>query len=135
MANHTTFQDKSITVGDRILVHQKIEEEGKTRTQIFEGICIAIKGRGVGKTFTVRKIGAANIGVERIFPVASPFIQKIEIKSRGHVRRAKLYYLRSRIGRKATRVKEKKSYTQADKPKHRSPNPKNPPNLAATPQA
>ena len=106
MANTFDFHQTTYSVGDRILVHQKIEEEGKTRTQIFDGIIIAIKGRDSGKSFTVRKIGAGSVGVERIIPISSPLISKIEIKSKGQVRRSKLYYLRDRVGRSALRVKE-----------------------------
>lgn len=94
--------------GDTIEVHYKIVEGEKTRVQPFEGIVIGKKGEGVSKTFRMRKIGANNIGVERIFPLYSPNIEKIEVKKRGKVRRAKLYYLRGRKGRAATRIKELK---------------------------
>lgn len=107
MAQRMTYKDQDYHVGDTVQVYLSIEEEGKTRTQMFEGMIIAIKGSGIGQTFTVRKIGANNIGVERILPVASPFIEKIDVKSRGSVRRSKLYYLRERVGRRALRVKEK----------------------------
>jgi large subunit ribosomal protein L19 len=113
MANSFTYQDHQFHVGDAIIIHQKIVEEGKSRTQIFEGLIIATKGRGVNKTFIVRKIGANAIGVERIFPVLSPNIQDITLKSQGKVRRSKLYYLRDRVGRSALRVKEKKTYSTA----------------------
>lgn len=106
MANSFSYKDQTHHIGDRVSVHLKIEEEDKTRTQIFDGVVIAIKGRGVGKTITVRKIGVNNIGVERIIPLGSPFLKKITTKTRGKVRRAKLYYLRDRVGRKALRVKE-----------------------------
>lgn len=91
--------------GDTIKVHYKIIEGGKSRVQPFEGIVISKKGVGASKTFTVRRIGADNIGVERIFPLYSPNIDKIEVISYGKVRRAKLYYLRERIGKAATKVK------------------------------
>jgi len=94
-------------VGDTIKVSYKIIEGDKIRTQPFQGIVISKKGSGVSKTFIVRKIGADEIGVERIFPLQSPNIEKIEVMRRGKVRRAKLYYLRDRVGRKATRIKEK----------------------------
>ncbi len=96
-------------VGDTIRVSYKIIEGEKVRTQPYQGIVIAKKGSGMSKTFTVRKIGADSIGVERIFPLFSPNIEKVNIMKRGKVRRAKLYYLRDRIGRKATRIKEKVS--------------------------
>jgi large subunit ribosomal protein L19 len=94
-------------VGDTIRVNYKIVEGEKVRTQPFQGIVIAMKGTGPSKTFTVRKIGADNVGVERIFPFQSPNIDSIKVMRRGKVRRAKLYYLRGRVGRKATRIKEK----------------------------
>lgn len=93
--------------GDTVKVHYKIVEGGKSRIQPFEGIVISKKGVGVSKTFTVRRIGADSIGVERIFPLFSPNIDKIEVVSYGKVRRAKLYYLRNRIGKAATKVKSK----------------------------
>ena len=81
--------------GDIVRVHQKVQEKGKTRIQIFEGILIRLRGRGVNKTFTVRKIGAGGIGVERTWPLESNSIVKIEIKKKAtKVRRSKLYYLR-----------------------------------------
>jgi len=92
--------------GDTIRVHYKIIEGEKTRIQPYEGIVIAMKGKEQSKTFTVRRIGADGIGVERIFPLHSPNISKIEIKRIGKVRRAKLYYLRKKKGRAAVRVKD-----------------------------
>lgn len=92
-------------VGDTVSVHVKIVEEEKARTQVFEGIVIAKKGSGLRSTFTVRKISFGE-GVERVFPVHSPFIEKIVVTKRGEVKRSKLYYLRKKIG-KATKVEEK----------------------------
>lgn len=94
-------------VGDTIRVSYKIIEGDKVRTQPYQGIVIAKKGSDVSKTFTVRKIGADGVGVERIFPFLSPNIEKVNVIKRGKVRRAKLYYLRDRVGRKATKIKEK----------------------------
>jgi len=95
-----------IRPGDTILVHQKIKEGDKERIQIFEGLIIAKKhGKGISSMITVRKV-VEGIGVERIFPIHSPSIAKIEIVKRGKVRRAKLYYLRTAKGRKA-RLKNK----------------------------
>ena len=95
--------------GDTIEVFWRIREEGKERIQPFSGIVIAIKGAGISKTFTVRKIASQDIGVERIFPLHSPNIQKIKVVKRGKVRRAKLYYLREKVGKKATRVRERQT--------------------------
>ncbi len=94
--------------GDTVRVYFKVKEGNKERIQPFEGIVIAIRGEGVKKTFTVRKI-SFGIGVERIFPYHSPLIEKIEIKQRGRVRRAKLYYLRGKVG-KAAKVKALRNF-------------------------
>lgn len=107
MAMYLTYQDQKIAVGDTVRVHQRIVEEKKTRTQIFEGVVIAIRGKENGKTFVVRKISVGGIGVEKIFPVMSPSIEKIEVKRKGDVKRSKLNYLRDRIGKAASKVKEK----------------------------
>lgn len=93
-------------IGDAIKVSQWIVEGNKKRTQIFEGDVICMRNNGASSTFTVRKIGADAVAVERIYPYYSPVIEKIEIVHKGDVRRAKLYYMRTRIG-KAARVKEK----------------------------
>ncbi|MGB5187694.1 MAG: 50S ribosomal protein L19 [Acidimicrobiia bacterium] len=92
--------------GDTVRVHVRVIEGGRERTQAFEGVVIARKGGGIRETFTVRKI-SFGVGVERIFPVHAPIMQTIEVLRRGDVRRAKLYYLRDRVG-KATRIKEKR---------------------------
>ena len=115
MALHFTYQNQTISSGDTVRVHQEIEEGKKKRIQIFEGIVIAIKNRGSGKSFTVRKIGSNSVGVEKIFPVMMPSIKKIEIKRQGQVRRNKLYYLRDRIGKAATKIKEKNTFAKAKK--------------------
>ncbi len=91
-------------VGDSVKVHVKVKEGEKDRIQIFQGMVIAMKGGGTGATFTVRKI-SDGVGVERIFPVHSPIISKVDVVRHGRVRRAKLYYLRSRKG-KAARIEE-----------------------------
>jgi large subunit ribosomal protein L19 len=91
--------------GDTVRLSIIIKEGSKSRIQKFEGVCIAIRGESVNKTFTVRKIGANGVGVERIFPIYSESIQKIEVLRKGKVRRAKLYYLRGLRG-KAARIKE-----------------------------
>ncbi len=91
--------------GDRVRVHVRVIEGNKERIQQFEGDVIAMKGSGIGRTFTVRKV-TNGVGVERIFPFASPKIAKIELLREGKVRRAKLYYLRKLSG-KAARIKDK----------------------------
>lgn len=91
--------------GDTVNVAVRIKEGNKERVQNYEGVCIALRGEGAGKTFTVRKIGANNVGVERIFPIYSESIESIKVVRRGRVRRAKLFYLRNLRG-KAARIKE-----------------------------
>ena len=93
--------------GDSIRVHVKVREGEKERIQVFAGVVIARRGGSARETFTVRKI-SSGIGVERIFPLHSPVIDKIEVERKGAVRRAKLYYLRERTGR-AAKIKEKRS--------------------------
>jgi large subunit ribosomal protein L19 len=108
MAN-AALQNKipDFRAGDTVTVHYKIIEGDKVRTQPFTGIVISKRGEGVSKTFMVRRIGANGIGVERIFPLASPNIEKLVVEKTGKVRRAKLYYLRAKVGRQATKVKER----------------------------
>jgi large subunit ribosomal protein L19 len=99
-------KDVAFRPGDTVRVHYRVIEGNRERTQVFEGLCIARKGSGIGETFVVRK-NSFGVPVERIFPLHSPKIAKIEVASRGAVRRAKLYYIRDKIGRKA-RVKKAK---------------------------
>ena len=94
----------AIRVGDVVKVHVKIREGERERIQVFEGTIIARKGAGVSETFTVRRV-SYGVGVERVFPVNSPNVAKVEPVRRGKVRRSKLYYLRDRVG-KAAKVKE-----------------------------
>lgn len=93
--------------GDNVKVHVKVTEGERTRIQVFQGDVIARRGSGPRETFTVRKISFNGIGVERIFPVHAPIIEKIEVMRRGRVRRAKLYYLRDRVG-KAAKIRERR---------------------------
>jgi large subunit ribosomal protein L19 len=93
-------------MGDTVTVHVRIVEGNKTRVQPYTGVVIARRGRGLNETFTVRRI-VNNEGVERVFPVHSPKVAGLDIVRRGHVRRAKLYYLRKRVG-KARRVKDRR---------------------------
>ena len=94
--------------GDTLKVHVRVVEGSKERVQMFQGVVIKRQGGGVQETFTVRKL-SYGVGVERTFPVHSPIIEKIEVYTRGDVRRAKLYYLRDRVG-KAAKVKEKRDF-------------------------
>lgn len=93
--------------GDTVKLSVRVVEGGRERVQPFEGVVISRDGGGLSETFTVRKI-SFGVGVERIFPLHAPILQKIEVLRRGDVRRAKLYYLRDRVGSKATRIKEKR---------------------------
>ena len=93
--------------GDEVEVHVRVKEGNRERVQVFQGVVIRRQGSGVRETFTVRKI-SFGVGVERTFPVHSPIIAKIEVMTRGAVRRAKLYYLRERTG-KAAKIKEKRT--------------------------
>jgi large subunit ribosomal protein L19 len=99
-------------VGDRVRVHFQVVEGTRRRTQVFEGVVLKIQGKGARRTFTVRKL-SFGVGVERTFPVHSPKIERIEVAARGEVRRAKLYYLRGRIGRRA-RVRESRDFRPED---------------------
>lgn len=98
-------QVPTFKAGDTLRLGIKIQEGDKSRIQNFEGICIAIRGNGVDRTFTVRKMGANNVGVEKVFPLYSDSLERIEVLRIGRVRRAKLYYLRDRKG-KSARIKE-----------------------------
>ena len=102
-----------VKVGDTVKLHLKIKEGEKERTQIFEGVVIAKKGAGLSSTLTVRKI-SYGVGVEKIVPLHSPSLEKIEIVKRGTVRRSKLYYLRKRVGRRALKVENVKDVYMAD---------------------
>jgi large subunit ribosomal protein L19 len=93
--------------GDTVKVHVRVVEGNRARVQVFEGVVIRRKGSGARETFTVRKV-SFGVGVERTFPVHSPIIAKLEVASRGDVRRAKLYYLRDRVG-KAAKVRERRA--------------------------
>src|SRR5882672_6825715 len=101
--NNTPFN-----VGDSVRVHTKVVEGDKERIQIFSGVVIGKRGRGLNETFTVRRISYGE-GVERVFPLHSPRVDKIEVERHGSVRRAKLTYLRKRLGKGATLVKEKET--------------------------
>ena len=98
--------------GDTVRVHVKVTEGNRSRIQVFEGVVIARRGSGIRETFTVRKISFNAVGVERTFPVHAPVIDHIEVMRRGKVRRAKLYYLRDRVGKKA-KIKELRTPTGA----------------------
>ena len=103
-------------VGDSVKVHTRVKEGDKERTQVFAGVVIGQKGRGLNESFTVRRISYGE-GVERVFPINSPRIEKIEVEREGQVRRAKLTYLRGRKGKEALFVKERVRATVAKKEK------------------
>ena len=102
-------------VGDSVRVHTKVVEGDKERIQIFSGVVIGKRGRGLNETFTVRRISYGE-GVERVFPLHSPRVDKVEVERQGAVRRAKLTYLRKRLGKGATLVKEKEKETRSAAP-------------------
>src|SRR4051812_7544681 len=104
-ATQLKMEEPPFTIGDKVDVHQLILEGEKQRTQVFSGLVIAMKGDGMREMFTVRRVVGGE-GVERIFPLNSPKIAKIEVKRTGKVRRAKLYYQRERVG-KSTRLRER----------------------------
>jgi large subunit ribosomal protein L19 len=105
----------NFAVGDTVRVHTKVVEGEKERVQVFSGIVIGRKGRGINSTFTVRRISYGE-GVERVFPVHSPRVEKIEVERQGSVRRAKLTYLRKRVGKGAVTVKVKETRVPANQP-------------------
>ena len=115
MALTLNFQDTIFGVGDKVKVVQKIKEADRERTSTFDGIVIAIRGRGENKMFTVRKIGAQQIGIERIFPLASPNLAKIEVVKKGTkgVKRAKLYFIRTKSQKEIDEI-----YSRAAKKKN-----------------
>ena len=100
------IREQNFNPGDTVKVHVKIVEEKKTRIQIYQGTVIAVNGSGINKKFTVRKL-SGGIGVERVFFIQSPMLDKIELVQQGRVRRAKIYYIRKKKG-KATRIPQKK---------------------------
>ena len=97
--------------GDTLKVHVRVVEGNRSRVQVFQGVCIRVQGSGIGRTFTVRKV-SFGVGVERTFPLHTPIIDHVEVVTRGDVRRAKLYYLRSLRG-KAAKIKEKRDSVPA----------------------
>jgi large subunit ribosomal protein L19 len=105
-SEHFRKNPLEFSVGDTVKVHTKVKEGAKERIQLFNGVVIGRSGRGLNATFTVRRISYGE-GVERVFPVHSPRVTKVEVERRGAVRRAKLTYLRKRIGKRAVAVKEK----------------------------
>lgn len=108
MAISTIIKDTKVKIGDTIKVKHQFMQGEKVQSQSFQGVLIGIKGRGIGKTFTVRKISVDSIGVEKIWPVSSPNLLQVTVVRTGNVRRAKLYYLRDRVGKTALKVKTAK---------------------------
>lgn len=145
MANSAKWGDTTFRVADTVRVHYKLIEKekvaGKTkrevkvevreRIQVFEGVVIAIRGHGEGKSFTVRRIAVGNIGIERIFPLGSPWIKKITVKAKGKAKRAKLYFLRGKTSKEAEKITQgvKVAVKQEKKLKleETAPPPANPP--------
>ena len=105
-SEHFRKEPLKFAVGDSVRVHTKVVEGDKERVQIFAGLVIGRRGRGLNETFTVRRISYGE-GVERVFPIHSPRVEKVEVERQGSVRRAKLTYLRNRVGKSATSVKDK----------------------------
>lgn len=95
--------------GDSVRVHAKIKEGGRERIQIFEGMVLGVRGRGDNKTFTVRRIGAGGVGIERIWPILSPSVEKVEVKKKGDFRRAKVFFIRHLSAKDLTAAATKKS--------------------------
>ena len=102
-----------IQIGDTVRLHMNIAEGDKERVQIFEGIVIALKGEGLSKTVTVRKI-SSGVGVERVVPLNAPTLSKVEVVKRGNVKRSKLYYMRERIGRLAMKIRNSEQMYESD---------------------
>lgn len=127
MALKASHKETEFGVGDQIKVFQKIKEGEKERLQVFEGVVLGIKGRGENKSFTVRRIGVQQIGIERIFPLSSPSIERIEVIREGvkGTRRAKLYYIRNKPKKEIEKI-----YSRAVK---RSQKPKQKPKRAKSP--
>lgn len=109
---HLRKEPVTFGVGDSVRVHTKVIEGDKERTQIFAGVVIGRRGHGINETFTVRRISYGE-GVERVFPIHSPRVERVEVERQGAARRAKLTYLRKRIGKGATAVKEKEYHAPA----------------------
>jgi large subunit ribosomal protein L19 len=103
---HLREETPDFAPGDTVRVLYRVREGDKERIQVFEGVCLGRRGGGMGESFTVRKV-SGGIGVERVFPLHSPFVKGVDVVRRGRVRRAKLYYLRGRRG-KAARIQEKR---------------------------
>ncbi|MFO7848653.1 MAG: 50S ribosomal protein L19 [Spirochaetia bacterium] len=118
-AEQISEKTENFEVGDTVKVHFKIVEGQTERIQIFQGIVIAKNGSGVRRSFTVRKM-SYGVGVERVFPIHSPRIAQVEVARKGRVRRAKLYYLRKRVG-KAAKVQELIKKKEARKPSEQNP--------------
>ena len=120
MAITVKIRNTQVGVGDTVKVHSLLVEGEKTRQHVFQGVLIKIRGRGENKSFTVRRIGLGNVGIERIWPVNSPWLKKVELVRKGNPRRAKLYYLRGRKGREALKVKERSEINAQPKKTKRS---------------
>lgn len=119
MALRIKHQNQEFGVGDRIKVYQRIKEGEKTRVAFFEGMVLGIKGEGDRKTFTVRRVGEAGIGIERIFPISLPTIEKIEVIKKGTrgVKQAKLYYVREKSTKEIDKIYSRSNRRELNKKK------------------
>lgn len=102
-------REVDVCPGDTVEVHLRITEAGKERIQVFEGVVLSVRGTGLGKTVTVRKM-SHGVGIEKIFPISSPMIKKIDIIERGNVRRAKLFYMRNKVGKRSLDVNQEEGF-------------------------
>ena len=120
MALFAVHNGNQFSIGDLVRVYQKIHEDQKIRTQIFEGTVIAVRGEGQNKSFVVRRIGAGGIGTERIFPLFSPLVERVEVRAKGKVRRSKLYYIREKTSSELADITKKTHRQSKSKPKAKS---------------
>lgn len=126
MALIASFKETSFGVGDTVKVYLKVKEGEKTRSQIFEGMVIGIKGRDQGKSFTVRKIGAQRVGIEMVFPLNTPTLEKIEVLRHGveGVKQTKLYYTREKSAREIEKIYSRAAGKNLKPVEKKKPNPK-----------
>jgi large subunit ribosomal protein L19 len=124
MSLEITHKEVSFGIGDKVKVSRRIKEGGKERVQIFEGTVLAINNRGVNKSFLVRRIGAQKVGIEMIFPLESPFLEKIEVVKKGTsgVKHAKIYYVRKKSAREIEKIYSRQTKKELAKEKGHAQN-------------